>query len=87
MAGTVSEDQPIAAHGGGLRVYTFTHTAPPGTAYVVTIITQPAGQNCTLANASGTVGSTSVEDINVTCDGGPTGLIWGDGHWDDANWQ
>ena len=34
--------------------------------YSVTVLTQPAGQTCTVANASGTVAGT-VSNVNVTC--------------------
>ena len=86
-AGVVSEDKPISASGGQLRLYTFAKTAPTGTAYTVTITTQPGGQICTLSNANGTIGSAAVEDINAACAAGPPELIWDEGHWDDANWQ
>ena len=86
-AGVVSEDKPVVASGGQLRLYTFVKNAPTGTAYTVTITTQPSGQICTLSNASGTVGSAAVEDINAACVAGPPDLIWDDRSWDDANWQ
>lgn len=86
-AGTISEDKPVIDNDGELRLYTFANTAPPGTAFTVTIIAQPTGQTCTLSNASGTVPSAPVDNINVTCTTGSAGLVWDDGHWDDANWQ
>lgn len=86
-AGSISENKLVAADGGGLRLYTFAHTAPPTTAYAVTVMTQPSGQTCTLNNASGTMGSTPVDNINATCVDGPASLVWDDGKWDDANWQ
>ena len=84
---TISEDKSISADGGELRLYTFTHTAPPGTAYAVAIMTQPSGQTCTLSNASGTMGSAPVDNINATCVAESADLVWDDGDWDDANWQ
>lgn len=54
---------------------------------MVTISAQPGGQACTLSNASGSMGSTPVDNINVICVAGPPGLIWDDGSWDDADWQ
>ena len=86
-AGAISEDKSIAANGGELRLYTFTHTAPPGIAYAVTITTQPSGQICTLTNASGTMTSTPMDNINATCVTGPASLNWAGGNWNDANWQ
>lgn len=86
-AGTVSEDKPVSAQGGALRLYTFANSAPPGTGYVVTITTQPISQTCTLVNATGTLVSTPVDNINATCVAGPAVLNWDDGTWDDADWQ
>ena len=86
-AGAISEDKLVPANGGGLRLYTFAKTAAPGTAYTVSIRTQPTGQTCTLSNASGTIPSTPVTNINATCVAGPAGLNWDDGAWDDADWQ
>lgn len=86
-AGAISETKPITANSGQPVLYIFTRTVPPGAAYTVGISTQPAQQPCTLTNASGTMGTTPVDNINVTCTTGPTGLAWDEGHWDDANWQ
>jgi alpha-tubulin suppressor-like RCC1 family protein len=46
--------------------YTFAALAT-GTVYGVTVGTQPTGQTCTVANASGTVAAAAVTNINVTC--------------------
>ena len=86
-SGAISEDNTFNANGGELRLYTFVHTAPPGSAYTVTISAQPSGKICTLTNASGSVPSAPVTDINVTCAAGPAGLDWDDDAWDDANWN
>ncbi|HET9031960.1 MAG TPA: hypothetical protein VFN25_03540 [Dokdonella sp.] len=86
-AGAVSENKNLAANGGQPQLYTFAKTASTGSAYTVTITTQPGGQICTLSNASGSIGSTPVDDINVTCVAGPPDLNWDDGAWDDADWQ
>lgn len=86
-AAAISEDKPVTANGGAVRLYTFTRTAPTGTAYTATITTQPTGQSCTLTNASGATASASVENINATCVAGPANLVWDDSDWDDANWQ
>ena len=85
--GAVNEDKPVPAHGGALRLYTFANTAPPGSGYVVTITTQPTDQTCTLVNATGTVASTPIDNINATCVAGPLGLDWDDGSWDEADWK
>ncbi|MEO7917523.1 MAG: hypothetical protein ABIR16_07745 [Dokdonella sp.] len=82
-----SESRPVSANGGATRLYTFSYTVPPGTAYVVSITTQPSGQNCTLSNATGTMANIPSDNINATCVAGPANLIWDDGTWDDADWQ
>ena len=38
-----------------------------GTAYNVAVLTQPPGQTCTVANASGTIGTSNITDVTVTC--------------------
>jgi hypothetical protein len=38
-----------------------------GTAYAVTVTSQPAGQNCTVTNGTGTVGQANVTNVNVSC--------------------
>ena len=81
-AGSISKDQSILANGGALR-----RTAPAGMAYSETITTQPSGQICTLTNASGTMTSTPMDNINATCVTGPASLNWDGGNWNDANWQ
>lgn len=83
----INEDRLVRANGGESRLYRFVRTAPPGTAYTVTITMQPIGQICTLTNASGTMASTPVDNVNASCVAGPASLIWDDGAWDDANWQ
>jgi N-acetylneuraminic acid mutarotase len=35
--------------------------------YNITILTQPAGENCTLSNGSGTIGSSNVTSVAVAC--------------------
>ena len=54
---------PVSA---GTTVYA---TLPSGTAYAFTVQTQPTSptQSCTIANASGTVGTANVTNVNVTC--------------------
>jgi hypothetical protein len=38
-----------------------------GTTYGVTVSKQPAGQVCTVANPTGTMGDAKVQNVNVTC--------------------
>jgi hypothetical protein len=51
----------------GATQFTFADAFLPGTAYGVTAKTWPAGQACSAANASGTVGSAQVTSVVVSC--------------------
>ena len=60
-------------------VFTFANPLPDGSAYEVTVVTQPAGQTCTIASGSGTVSGANVTGVTVTCvdDSVPTFTIGG----------
>lgn len=47
--------------------YTFGTAVPYGNTYGVTVLTQPTGQTCTVANPSGLMQDASVGNINITC--------------------
>ena len=47
-----------------------------GCAYAVEIANQPSGQVCSIANAAGTIGSSSVTDIAVTCTSSPESIAY-----------
>jgi uncharacterized protein YkuJ len=47
--------------------FTFATELASGTAYAVTVLTQPTGQICAVTNGSGTIGTSDVTDIVVTC--------------------
>jgi len=49
--------------------FTFTTQLTGGSAYSVTVLTQPTGpsQTCTVTNGSGTIGSTNVTNVSVSC--------------------
>ena len=47
--------------------FTFSNGLTTGTAYSVTVGTQPTGQTCTVANGTGTVASANITDVAVTC--------------------
>jgi len=55
-------DVTVSANG----TYAFPASVPSGTAYAVTVATQPVGATCTVANGSGTV-TANVTNIAVTC--------------------
>lgn len=54
---------------GANGTFAFPTALASGTAYNVTIATQPEGpaQNCTVANGSGTLGAANVSNIAITC--------------------
>ncbi|WP_298627222.1 hypothetical protein [uncultured Legionella sp.] len=47
--------------------FTFTSTVAQGSAYNVTISSQPATQTCSVSNGAGTMGSSHITDVQVTC--------------------
>jgi hypothetical protein len=48
-------------------VFNFTTSVANSATYNVTVLTQPAVQTCTVANASGTVSGSPVTNVTVTC--------------------
>ncbi|MGJ7524769.1 hypothetical protein [Variovorax sp. GB1P17] len=65
LQNSAGNDLAVTADGS----VTFSPTLPTGTAYAVTVKTQPTGpsQVCTVANASGVVGTGDVTDLTVIC--------------------
>lgn len=47
--------------------FTFATALASGTAYAVTVGTQPTGQTCTVSNGSGTITSANVTSVTVVC--------------------
>ena len=47
--------------------FTFTASMANSATYVVSVLTQPVLQTCTIANASGTVSGANVTNVSVTC--------------------
>ena len=47
--------------------FTFTAPVAGGAAYAVTVLTQPTGQTCTIANGSGTVAGANIVNVAITC--------------------
>lgn len=54
---------PIATNGA----FAFPGVLAPGSAYAVSIAVQPAGETCTLTNATGTIPAIGVASVVVTC--------------------
>jgi hypothetical protein len=59
-----AEDLPVAANATS---YAFASSVASGTPYTVTIALQPPGLTCTVANATGTMGSSAVSNVDVSC--------------------
>ena len=51
--------------------YTFATTLAAGSAYNVTVLTQPAGQTCTVSNAAGNVDASNVANVDIACVNNP----------------
>ncbi len=79
LSGTVvlqdngGNDLSVGANGA----FTFSTGLATGAAYSVTVKTSPAGQTCSVANGSGTVGSANITNVAVTCSAAPTYSIGG----------
>jgi hypothetical protein len=54
---------PVAANGA----FAFPGILAAGTAYAVTIATQPAGESCVVANGTGVVSGATPIPVEVTC--------------------
>ena len=52
---------------GADEPFAFSTHAASGTAYAVTVLTQPAGSNCVVSGGTGTVGAGDVQSITVNC--------------------
>ena len=57
------DSQSISSNGA----FTFSTPVTAGNPYGVTVLTQPAGQTCTVNNGFGTMGSANVTNVTVTC--------------------
>src|ERR1700722_5008253 len=64
----------VLQNGGGASLtvpangpFSFPVPIAVGSPYAVTVQAQPVGQTCTLANGSGTAGSTNVTNVGITC--------------------
>src|SRR5437660_16732 len=60
---TGGNDLTVSANGS----FTFSAPVAQGSPYAVTVLTQPAGQSCSVANGTGTVAGANVGDVTVSC--------------------
>ena len=69
LSGTVvlqdngGDNLPVTGNGP----FTFATSLAGGTAYAVTVKTNPTGQTCTVSNGSGTIGAANVANVAVSC--------------------
>jgi len=56
--------------------FSFAESLSDGSAYNVTVLTPPAGQTCTVSNGSGTISSSNVTDVAVTCTATGISGVW-----------
>ena len=79
LSGTVvlqdngGDDLSVAASGP----FTFATKVATGSAYSVTVKTNPSGQTCTVASGTGTMGSANVTSVAVTCTANVTSFTVG----------
>ena len=57
----------ITVNATGPLSFIFSPAQVSGSAYNVTVGTQPSGQTCTVTNGSGNVGTTDISNVSVTC--------------------
>ncbi len=57
------DSQVVSADG----TFTFPIRQSESSSYAVTVLTQPAGQTCTVTNGSGTVGTANIANVSVVC--------------------
>src|SRR5262249_34368379 len=63
LENNASDDLSISANG----VFAFPATITEDGLYNITVLTQPAGQTCTVANGAGAVSKANVTNVIVTC--------------------
>ena len=67
------DNLPLSANGS----FTFATALAGGAAYSVTVLTNPPGQICTVANGSGAIASGNVTNVAVTCGSSATYTVGG----------
>lgn len=58
-----SDQLAISANGA----FTMPRQVPDGSAYGIVVLAQPSGQSCTVLNGTGKMGTSAVNDVQVTC--------------------
>ena len=75
---TLNGGANLAAGNGS---FVFATTLLSGASYAVAIVTQPAGETCTLSNASGTIGSADISNVLINCTSSGGGSGTGSAFW------
>jgi hypothetical protein len=57
------DNQTVSANGS----FSFLTAVADGAGYMVTVLTQPVGQNCVVTNGSGVISSSNVSNVSVAC--------------------
>lgn len=63
----LANDTSTVSPAADTSTFTFATSLPSGTAYDVTVQTQPVGEICTVASASGTIGAAAVTNVAIAC--------------------
>src|SRR5262245_53667347 len=69
------DDRTVASDGA----FTFSTSLGSGVAYAVSVATQPANQNCSVTNGTGTTAAANITNVTVTCSNvvtAPSGLSY-----------
>lgn len=64
---TISDGSETLTIGQGSTSFAFSHLLTAGTAYGVTVATQPDGEACVVENGSGTVSSGNIQNVAIVC--------------------
>ncbi len=86
LAGTLvlqnsgSSDLTLSTNSG----FSFVAALPTGSSYSVTVLSQPSGQDCVVANGMGTVGAANVSGVTVICSALPPSLALFAGSMDSS---
>lgn len=71
------DDLTVSANGG----FTFAAPLAAGSAFAVTVKSQPAGQTCTVRNGSGKLGESSLSSVQVSCAANTSNATLPAGDW------
>ncbi len=64
---TLTDGTETVSPAANATTFTFPTAVASGTAYTVTVTSQPTGLTCTVSNGTGTVASTDVTSVKVAC--------------------